>query len=318
MNVANANGKLIAFIFIGLGVLWAYDSGYINPNVGKPLVGVWYSVFWHKPSALGVINGTSYEHWSDWVRLHPVLGQYSSGDPQVINVYFDQMKEIGVDFIILDYTNGIWIDEQGRTGDRPYMDLNVRSIFEVADTRGDIKVAVAIGGALWMREDVSLHEREADYVWSEFAHRLSYFNFHRKPLLVVYADAFQVVKYMNVWSDERFTVRWASGHAHWILPYAPLGQGSWGWLFTEPYPINREVMGASPGWDTAHLGRATTPIDRENGELFKRMLNRAVDAKPEVIIVSEWDDWSEETAIADSEEWGSLYRDIMKEELAKL
>jgi len=299
------NRFIVISILIILAMSVAYTQGLFTvPVETKPLLGCWYSVFWHEEGTLGYRHGISYEHWQDWVRLHPTLGHYSSGDPKIINTYFDQMREIGVDFIILDDTNGIWIDELNRTGDRPEIDLNVRAIFEVADKRGDIKVAMAIGGALWMRQDLELHKKEVEYVWMNFANRPSYFKFHDKPLLVVYAEK----KYS--WSDDRFTVRWATGVA--------TEEMNWGWRFQYPQPVTKEVVGATPGWDTAHLGAPTTPVDRENGELFRRMLKRAIDAKPEVILVTSWDDWAEETAIADTEEWGSLYRSILKESLLQV
>ncbi len=114
-------------------------------------------------------------------------------------------------------------------------------------------------------------------------------------------------------TDARFALGAATGTAGGASTVM-MNRGVYGWVFNEPTIIDTKVMGAMPGWSTAHLGRDTTPILREGGNLFIREWLKAIKQNPETIIINSWNDFAEETAIepatrtnSDAELWADSY-----------
>src|SRR3989304_1156651 len=139
------------------------------PQEYKPLIGSWYSIFYHNKTDTASVGGTN-DHWSTEVRLHPVLGNYSSGDPNVISAYFKQLHDLGISFIILDDTNGI-------NNDKGLIEKNFQAIFNVADSmpaNERPQIAISIG----VFNDTAAHRTqavsEANYVYNTYANRPSY------------------------------------------------------------------------------------------------------------------------------------------------
>jgi hypothetical protein len=129
------------------------------------------------------------------------------------------------------------------------------------------------------------------------------------PLMVVYTGPGQG----DDWTDARFTIGLATGTVSGASALMK-SRGLFGWVFDEPTPIDKRVMGVMPGWATDHLGRATTPIPREGGALFRRQWLRAIKEDPELIVINSWNDFAEETAIepavrivAGAESWSDSY-----------
>ena len=60
-----------------------------------------------------------------------------------------------------------------------------------------------------------------------------------------------------------------------------------------------EVYGITPGFSRDHnnLGSRLNPIWRENGDRYRREWLNAVKRKPEMIVISSWNDHAEETGI---------------------
>jgi hypothetical protein len=68
-------------------------------------VGTWYELYWQTPDSTW-----PGQHWALWTRYKPVGGYYRSGDPSVVQSQFAQIKAAGIDYVLLDDTNGIWND----------------------------------------------------------------------------------------------------------------------------------------------------------------------------------------------------------------
>jgi hypothetical protein len=120
----------------------------------------------------------------------------------------------------------------------------------------------------------------------------SRFLWESNPLLVVYTAPGAG----DDWADTRFTIGMATGTASGASAIMR-SRGVFGWVFDEPTIVSKRVMGVMPGWATDHLGRNTTPIPREGGNLFIREWLRAIKENPEIIIINSWNDFAEETAI---------------------
>ena len=288
----------------------ACPSGWICPT--NPIlspqtkVGAWYSIYFYKPGT------TPFEHWKDWgVRYKPTLGFYDSGD--VIKEQYPIMKAAGLDYLLLDDTNGL-----GNDGGEIHQ--NALKVFDTLPA--DLPVAIANGAALYNSHDGNMNfipreqrriyqQIEADVIMEQFAKRPNYLKWldpetgTQKPLLVVYNNleaSHPNDEIIRFWKDPRYTVRYAGGYIDStnpeLFPYENLG-GLWGWAVKYPQARNNETMMVQPGWNTSHLNRPHphAPLKRDKGESYMRQWLAAIKHKPKNIIIPSWNDWAEETAI---------------------
>lgn len=72
-------------------------------------IGMWYCVWWDSKEK----DPKHYEwHWVKETRVKPVKhGYYSTDDPVKLEDDFTYFNRIGIDFLILDDTNGHFSDE---------------------------------------------------------------------------------------------------------------------------------------------------------------------------------------------------------------
>ena len=120
-----------------------------------------------------------------------------------------------------------------------------------------------------------------------------------KPLFVNFNDPTNFG-----WTDpkSRFTMRMSCGHTSAAKGYTKKYNldinGLYGWVFDYQYN-NSEVYGINPGWSRSHNGLQSgdPPVSRENGALYQRHWLNAIKRKPEMIVISSWNDHAEETGI---------------------
>lgn len=269
-------------------------AGWVCPStpIYTSKIGMWYEIWW-EPIASTPGNGWAIS------RYQPLLGYYDSGDAQVVQTHFAQMKSAGVDFLIFDDTNGI-------TANDLKVDANVRAIMaRDAQLPASIQIpyAFAIGAQLWANCSLDLQRAEADYVYS-FSDSPLYFKWRGEPLLVNYNAYDGPDACAPNWDDEplhRFSVRRATGLVDvgdaGLAPYG--GLGWWGWAVRYPQPATQEEIAVSPGADNVHRGcpGCAIRIDRENGKLFGLQWLNAIKRNPAAIVVAGWNEFNDETAI---------------------
>lgn len=268
----------------------ACPSGWVCPStpIYTSKIGSWYSLYWNAP-------GKPHSHWSEWTRYQPLAGYYTSGDSNVITSHFSQMKSAGIEFVIFDNTNGTGND--GGT-----IDQNMRAIINTNDnlkTNSQLKFSVALGFGLWGARSVEAHNREADYIWNDFAQNRNHYQINGKPLLVNYNSYESKECFAADWNDQRFSVRKAGGMIDGSDPFLQKysNEGLWGWVIKSPQIKSPEAITVMPGWHTRHLGRNTTPIERQNGIYYMKQWLFAIKNNPRHIVIASWNDWAEETSI---------------------
>lgn len=252
-----------------------------------PAIGMWYTVWWTKD-----------DQFKHWVNCHvlPTRGPYTAGDPQVIAAHYAQLRDLGVDFLIMDDTNCVGNDG-GRIND------NIRAWFDFMDRLPSAeRIPICIGGGGEMREEgVKGQSRAADFYWQAWAQRPSYFHLDGKPLLLVDTDD----NYgPGDWDDSRFAVRWAYNGDNYE---SMAKRKTWGWGSYEPAPILAESMSIWPGHrfpkHVAEQGRDPLEESREGGRLYVRMWLRVLKARPRFVTIADYNNFEEETAIEPSYTW---------------
>ncbi len=252
-----------------------------------PAIGMWYTVWWTKDD--------QFRHWVN-CHLFPTRGRYTAGDPQVIAEHYAQLRDLGVNFLIMDDTNCAGNDG-GRIND------NIRAWFDFMDAKpAGERIPICIGGGGEMRgEGARGQGRAADFYYSNWAKRPSYFLLDDKPLLLVDTDD----NYgPGDWDDPRFAVRWAYNGDN----FESMGKRkTWGWGSYYPPPVLAESMSIWPGHRfpkyVAEQGRDPLEEPREGGQLYVRMWLRVLKARPRFVTVADFNNFEEETAIEPSYAW---------------
>jgi hypothetical protein len=302
---------------------------------------MWYEPWWQKPGYTPPGYVASNISWLRQTRYKPLAGYYWAGDPANIAAEFGQLKALGVDYLLFDDTNLAVYADGGN------VEKNIAAIFR-EDARlppeGQLPLSLVIGGELWAaRSEVSMRSA-ADHVFANYAQEALYFRWHGKPLLVSYNAYDGTTPIVGPeWDDPRFTVRYAAGIVDRNNPSIKQAErryqgiaahGWWGWVPEYPQLVTAEAIGVTPGADNRHR-RVTDPatpcagctytLDRQGGALYEKEWLRAIKANPETIVISSWNDFSDETGIepaapasADSPAWSDAYGNTVPDWYVKI
>jgi hypothetical protein len=259
----------------------------------------------NKQSKQGVKVGMFYTAWWEeqdrfkhWFRLKgpnqstPVLGHYSAGDPKIIRRHYEMMRECGVDFLIFDDSNGVFVDDR-------IVDNNIRAWFDFMDAlpaQERIWLCIAFGGELNQHKDPRAFREAADYLYATYAHRPSYWRRDEKPFILWYIEG----DVIDDWKDERWFIRRCH---HFFLTERQGRTEGWGWG-SKPYPPdNKECMSFFPGWSFGD----NPPIERRRGDYFMDCWLRVVQAMPRYVAIADWNQWHERCAVEDTTDWWDLH-----------
>ena len=255
-------------------------------------IGLWYTVWWDSQERDPVF----YEHhWGKNTRVKPIKhGYYATDDPEKLQDDFRFFRRIGIDYLILDDTNGHYNDAGN-------IAKHIDACFATANQLGDDAPKLCFaGGRPLINGDVDGMQAELD-IFAGYAEKFpdNTFFWKGKPLFV----NFNIAKNYGYQDKQgRFTMRPATGHLlegfPWYKEYNLDTIGMYGWVFDMQYETS-EVHGITPGFSRSHndLGTTLEPISRENGERYQREWLNAVKRKPEMIVISSWNDHAEETGI---------------------
>lgn len=209
-------------------------------------VGAWYSIGWTPTQSVPRCP----ESWAG-SRYKPTKGYYDSTSPAIIDAQLAEMRDAGIDFVILDLTNGI------APGNDP---IYVASL-EIAQRT--MPFAVAIGVHLWNTDpgyqSVALQDNDANFVYTHYymsggTVNPSYMQVSGRPLLVNYNAFASPNPFAATWNDSSFVVG-KSTPAPLSLANVNLqsfGSSWWGWVMEYPNFIAGDVVSITPGADNTH------------------------------------------------------------------
>lgn len=248
-------------------------------------VGTWFTVWWTKEG-----EPTYDFHWFKECRLKPVdYGYYASNDEDYLESVFARIKNIGIDFLVLDDTNGHW-------NDQGLIRRNMLACFDKASRMGDKapQIAIATGDPV-RNADYEGQQKEFDaYYAMKEQYPEVFYQYEGKPFLLMYVAGVAGARYDD--NQDRFTLRYGTGLISWqnftedTTLYTT--QGNWGWVWNMQNP-GTEVMGAQTGYSKP--GMETAVIKRENGKHYIEQWLDAIKANPKVIILPSYNDHCEET-----------------------
>jgi hypothetical protein len=291
-----------------------------EPERSSRTVGMWVEMLWFDDPAI------NYYPWAQYTRFVPTFGQYNSYDYAWIDYTLQKAEELGVDYLILDDTNGVFREDA--------FDLTIEHyLTEIKRTHSNIKIAIGTGFEIWNDVNWPLFLSSINHLEQYFSDP-AYYRVDGNPLVVLFIDPWDQMCPIMAAANNAITVdecnaqyasssdpmgyrtyftnlslRYSSGSDHWF--YDALGL--YGWQFVYPQIVNADSMGAMPGWNRAHnnLG-GTTFVDRKDGDYYRQEWEYVLSHAPQNVVITSWDDWAEETAIAPATDWGDLYFDLTK------
>lgn len=306
-------------------VAQACPSGWICPStpIYDSQIGIWYSVWFDGVAPGGSCGTASASRWCG-SRYRPVRGYYDSSSTAVIDAQIAEMKSIGANFAVLDYTNGI-VPSPNDVVFRNGQAFIARDNALFA-SQAHIPFAMAIGAGLWASHSLAEHDNEAKAVYDSYYSRNPniYYKHGGKPLLVNYNAYGDPLITAPGWNDSRFSVGRATAHlSTGNAEQMKYGADWWGWVVEFPQPLSSQVMTVTPGADSLHAGSGpayayhidraggpslgcgscgsswspalvTTPAD---GLLFQQQWLRAIKQNPRTIMIASYNEFVDENAI---------------------
>lgn len=289
-----------------------------RPRNVRKTVGMWVQLLWFNDPKV------NYYPWSQYTRIKPHFGEYSSSDEMWISYTIENAETLGVDYLILDNTNGVFRHDG-------YFDLVIENYLRIIkNKRSNIKIAIATGYEIFEKKDWVLFNESLAHL-AHYYNNPAYYRPNEKPMLVLYINPEDYIStilsrsgisdpIISGLANERdkfgyknylpnIDVRYASGSDRWIVDV----DGVYGWKFEYPQSASLVSMGVMPGWNRSHNQlTGSQPLERASGEYYSKAWERILDINPENVIITSWDDWAEETAIAPASSWDDLYFNLTK------
>lgn len=232
------------------------------------------------PPVWGPVN--EFHFWAE-----PALGYYRSDNSAVMRTHIEQLKSLGVDFIILDNTNATtkWQTEY-------YEDIFVKSASTFMDTLMNMRsegystppVLFWTGSWNWDPDpafsgrDIYNRFYASDYYKDFFVY------YGGKPLLLV-------TDLIPPELTAHFTIR-----KMWGLYYGSIPGKEWSFLQPHPQLIGNaaenEQISVTPTFHQTYVSYPDTATPRRGGITLAAQWKRAFEVRPKIVTVTWWNEWA--------------------------
>lgn len=308
----------------------------IYDNKKNILIGVDYFMWYG--------SGFGSAHWNDnkkygAVSQKPLLGYYSSDSGEIIRKHLLMLENIGIDYIAAN----IHIDEKGID---VYQRNVVERILDIIEADSlNIKLCLQICPYI---TSSNKYIKDIQKLLDNFINRTGYLWYENKPLVfmfwtgsldedynsieelkILFKNCTLISSSLRIYNKVDEELKTFGLFDGWSL-FSPLeiaSEKNREKLIDEVYlqygagKKNIKVYTCSPGYDDRILedpnreGNRQRFIDREHGKLFKKYLSKALtlDPKPEIIKISTFNEYHENTNIEPTVEYNTLYMDILKD-----
>ena len=276
----------------------------------------------------------------------PLYGNYYSDDRAMIAKHAELLRDAGVDFVFVDWTNNTTYDPEtmrDSLSDFRMIEEATDVLFEVWSTiEGAPKICIFAGPGHSGIENVNngKHQKKVDQIYSSYVEKYPdmYFHYQGKPLLMCYGATPNQYGVRPKWKDDRFIIRWTTGY---------VGQQSdllnkkdmstripwWSWeeRGLQSYSLlNGRVecvtctAASRPQGSEGDSGYIPA-YGRENGLTLKKQFQRANDLGAGMVILISWNEWTKgeqpspevSKDLEPSVIHGTFYYDLLCEQIKK-
>ena len=276
----------------------------------------------------------------------PLYGNYYSDNREMIAKHAELLRDAGVDFIFIDWTNNTGYDPESMRESRPDFRMIEEAtdlVFEIwSGIEGAPKICIFAGPGHSGYENVKNgnHQKKVDQIYSSYVEKYpdQYFHYQGKPLLMCYGATPNQYGARPKWADDRFTIRWATGYVGQqdsLYNEKTMATRNQWWSWEErglqPYSVydNRvecvTCTAASRAQGSEGDSGYIPAYGRENGLTLKKQFQRANDLGAGMVILISWNEWttgeqpSPEVSkdLEPSVVHGTFYYDLLCEQIKK-
>jgi len=262
---------------------------------------------------------------SSWDRAktdYPLLGHYSSDDENVMLQHIRWAKNAGIDGFIVSWKSTDVLNRR--------LDLLVQLA-----NQENFKLVVIYEGLDFSREPLPVDQVAEDLVYfkGHFAGN-PVFSLFSKPVMIwsgtwmfspeeiaqvgqqIRSSILLLASEKNLAGYERLTGL-VDGNAYYWSSVNPETNTNYVHKLAEMAQTVHQANGlwfapAAPGFDGRLVG-GTTVVERKNGDTLRTEFNTAMNSSPDAIGIISWNEFSENSHIEPSENYGDQYLKILKE-----
>jgi hypothetical protein len=267
-----------------------------------------------------------YYIWFDtqsWERAktdYPLLGRYSSSNVDVMRQHVKWAKEAGITGFIVSWKSTERLNER------------LDKLIQVANEE-NFKLVIIYQGLDFQREPLPVQQVDADFSYFiEHYSEEQAFYVYDKPVVIwsgTWKFSREEVESVVVGKREHILILASERNVDGYMRLAELVDGNaYYWSSVNPdtfpgYPEKLTAMSeaihangglwiapAAPGFDARLIG-GTTIVDRKNGETLQVQFNTAIQSSPDAIGLISWNEFSENSHIEPSENYGDRYLKVL-------
>jgi glycosyl hydrolase family 99 len=269
-----------------------------------------------------------YYIWFDsqsWDRAktdYPLLGRYSSDDADVMRQHIDWAKSAGIDGFIVSW----------KGTDR--LNHRLDQLVKIAEEK-NFKLAIIYEGLDFERNPLPPEQVDADlnYFMQHYADHPA-FDLFTKPMVIWSGTwKYSVDEIKSVTQTKRNSIlvlaseKNVNGYQR-LSDYVDGDAYYWSSVNPDTHPGHLDkltAMGetiherggiwiapAAPGFDARLVG-GTSVVERKNGQTLKTELNTAFQSYPDAVGLISWNEFSENSHIEPSQNYGDLYLKVLRE-----
>jgi len=269
-----------------------------------------------------------YYIWFDtqsWDRAktdYPLLGRYSSSDLDVMRQHVKWAKAAGIKGFIVSWKSTDKLNQR------------LEQLMQVANEES-FKLAIIYQGLDFYRDPLPVEQVDADlsYFIDHYAEDQA-FDIYEKPLMIwsgTWKFSREEIENVVLGKREQLLILASERNVDGYSRLADLVDGNaYYWSSVNPdtfpgYPEKLTAMGetvhangglwiapAAPGFDARLIGGETV-VDRKDGQTLQIQFSAAVQSSPDAIGLISWNEFSENSHIEPSQDFGDLYLEVIAE-----
>ncbi|MCG3212033.1 MAG: hypothetical protein FOGNACKC_05680 [Anaerolineae bacterium] len=265
--------------------------------------------------------------WASGQSVDQPAVPYNSADPATIERHVAEAAGAGIDALVQSW--------YGPQVENNQTETNFRLLLDKAQSRGlQAAVSVEVSGPFFA--DAGAVTAALSTLLSTHVQHPAYFRYLGQPVIFFWRQQrFSVAEWQAIrdqvdpgrstlWIAEGTDLSYQAvfdGHHLYSIAWAdsPAGQlATWGDR-VRAYAADNGVARlwiatAMPGYDDTNLPRANAfAVPRRNGDFFRETWQGAIASRPDMVIITSFNEWPEGTQIEPSASYGNLYLDIARE-----
>lgn len=276
----------------------------------------------------------------------PLYGNYFSDDRNMIAKHAELLRDAGVDFIFVDWTNNTTYDPatmREQLSDFRMIEEATDLLFEIwSGIEGAPKICIFAGPGHSGEQNVKngKHQKKVDQIYSSYVEKYPdmYFNYEGKPLLMCYGATPNQYGQKPSWKDDRFTIRWVTGYVGQqdglYNSKTKASRNNW-WSWEERGLQTYSVLDGRVECVTCTASSRSQgkegdsgyipAYERSNGLTLKKQFQRANDLGAGMVILVSWNEWTKgeqpspeiSKDLEPSVIHGTFYYDLLCEQIKK-